>query len=87
MKFLSQIGIILGICWVSTVIEAVLPFSFPATVIALILTLLLLLFKVLKIEQIQEFSGFLFATLHQNTRQSLLLLFRGSLKEFSKQRR
>ena len=59
MKIMSQIGIILGICWVSTVVEAVLPFSFPATVIALVLTLLLLVCKVIKNEQIKDFSDFM----------------------------
>ena len=59
MKLLSQMGIILGICWVSTVIEAVLTFSFPAAVIALVLTLMLLIVRFIKLEQIKDFSDFL----------------------------
>ena len=63
MKLLSRIGIILGICWVSTAIEAVLPFAFPATVIALLLTFLLLVCKVIKHEQIKDFSDFLLGSM------------------------
>lgn len=59
MKLLSQIGVIFGICLVSMGIEAVLPISFPASVIGMILTFLLLLVKALKIEQIKGFSDVL----------------------------
>lgn len=59
MKLLSQIGIIFGICLVSMGIEAILPFAFPASVIGMLLTLLLLLFKILKLEQIRTVSDFL----------------------------
>lgn len=59
MKILSQIGIIFGICLVSTGMEALLPFSFPASVIGMILTFFLLLFKILKLEQIKTVSDFL----------------------------
>ena len=30
LKLLTQIGIIFGICWISTCIERVLPFTLPA---------------------------------------------------------
>ena len=38
MKILKQFGVIFGVCWVSLVIEHYLPFSFPASVIGMILT-------------------------------------------------
>jgi holin-like protein len=43
MKILKQFGVIFGVCWVSLVIEHYLPFSFPASVIGMILLLLCLL--------------------------------------------
>ena len=42
MKLLIQIGIVLGIYWISEGIEAILPFPFPASVISLLLVLVLL---------------------------------------------
>lgn len=59
MKLLSQIGIVFGICLVSMGIEAILPFSFPASVIGMIVTFILLLLKILKLEHIKTFSDFL----------------------------
>lgn len=59
MKLLSQIGIVFGICLISMGIEAILPFSFPASVIGMIVTFILLLFKILKLEHIKNFSDFL----------------------------
>ena len=54
MKILKQFGVIFGVCWVSLVIEHYLPFSFPASVIGMILLLLCLLTGFLKIEHVQE---------------------------------
>ena len=54
MKILLQIGIVFLICLVGEWISAVLPFAFPGSVIAMILLFLLLLFKVLKVEHIEE---------------------------------
>ena len=54
MKIIIQIGIIFAICWISQVIEAVLPFNFPASVIGMILVLFLLMLKILKIKHIRE---------------------------------
>lgn len=64
MKILLQIGVIFGIYWVSQGIEAILPFSFPASVISLILLLLLLLLRVMRVEQIQEAADFLLGNLN-----------------------
>ena len=60
MKILKQFGVIFGVCWVSLVIEHYLPFSFPASVIGMILLLLCLLTGFLKIEHVQEKADFLF---------------------------
>lgn len=59
MDIFIQIGIILGICWFSQIIEHMLPFAFPATVIGLILSFLVLLFRILKVKDIQKVSSFL----------------------------
>ena len=48
MKILKQFGVIFGVCWVSLVIEHYLPFSFPASVIGMILLFILLCVHVLK---------------------------------------
>ena len=53
MKILKQFGVIFGVCWVSLVIEHYLPFSFPASVIGMILLLICLLTGFLKIEHVQ----------------------------------
>ena len=37
MKIIKQIGIVMGLCWISLVMEKLLPFSFPASVIGMIL--------------------------------------------------
>lgn len=58
-----QIGIIFGICWLSQVVEYLLPFDFPASVIGMILLFVCLLTKVLKIEHIQEKSDFLLSNM------------------------
>lgn len=63
MKIIKQIGIIFGICWLSQVIEYLLPFDFPASVIGMILLFVCLLTKVLKIEHIQEKSDFLLSNM------------------------
>jgi holin-like protein len=63
MKILSQIGILFGLCWLSRCIENVLPISFPASVIGMILLLILLATHVLKVEHIREKSDFLLENL------------------------
>ena len=63
MKILGQIGIIFGICWASQCIEQVLPVSFPASVIGLVLLLILLLARVLRVDHIREKSDFLLGNL------------------------
>ena len=63
MKLLVQVSIVFGICWLSQWIEHLLPISFPASVIGLILTLVLLMVKALRVEQIRELSDFLLGNL------------------------
>ena len=58
MSVLAQICVIFAICLVSEGISAVLPFSFPASVISMLLLLLLLCVKVLKPQQLKQESDF-----------------------------
>ena len=59
MKIIKQIGIIFTVCWVSLVIEKILPFAFPASVIGMILLLICLMAGILKMEHIQDKADFL----------------------------
>ena len=59
MKIIKQIGIFFTVCWLSQVVAAYLPFSFPSSVIGMILLFICLLAGVLKIEHIQEKADFL----------------------------
>ena len=63
MKLLKQIGLVFGLCWISQCIEKVLPFTFPASVIAMILLLAFLLLRLVKIEHVREKSDFLLGNL------------------------
>ena len=59
MKIVTQVGIIFSICWISQIIEKLLPFSFPASVIGMILLFILLCVHILKVDHIREKSDFL----------------------------
>lgn len=59
MKIIKQICIILGICWISMLIEYILPFAFSASIIGMLLVLGALLLKILRVEQIEDVADFL----------------------------
>jgi holin-like protein len=63
MKLLLQIGVIFGLFWLSQGIEKVLPFSFPASVISMILLLVLLCTGVIKLKHIHETTDFVLTNL------------------------
>lgn len=63
MKIFCQIAIIFTICWISQMVEAILPFPFPASVIGMVLLLVLLLVRVLKVDHIREKSDFLLSNM------------------------
>lgn len=63
MKILMQIGVILLICWISQMIEMLLPFPFPASVIGMILLFFLLLTGVFKTRDFKEFATFLLSNM------------------------
>ena len=63
MKIIKQIGIVMGLCWISLVMEKLLPFSFPASVVGMILLLICLFTGILKLEHIREKSDFLLSNM------------------------
>lgn len=63
MNIMAEIAIISGVCLASEAVAALIPVSFPASVIALVLLALLLFAKILKPEHIQRLSGFLVANM------------------------
>lgn len=63
MKIIKQIGIIFTICWLSELIAYILPFSFPASVIGMIVLFFCLLTGILDIKHVKEKSDFLLANM------------------------
>lgn len=59
MKILEQLLRILVICVLGEVIANILPFPFPGSVLAMIMLFLCLLFKLIKVEQIDAAADFL----------------------------
>ena len=63
MNILLQLAIVFGVCLISEVISAMLPFALPASIIGMLLLLLMLILKVVKKEQIRSVSDFLLGNL------------------------
>ena len=59
MKIIKQICMILGICWISMLIEYILPFAFSASIIGMLLVLVGLLLGIIKIVQLEDVADFL----------------------------
>jgi len=59
LSFFRQIIRIFSLCLIGDLVSLILPFPFPGSVIALILLFLLLLFKVIKPQQINIVADFL----------------------------
>ena len=54
MKVLKQLAIICGLCLLGEWIAGLLPFAFPGSVMAMLLTLVLLLLRWIKEKDIKE---------------------------------
>lgn len=63
MKILCQFGVIFGVCWVSQILEQLLPIPFPASVIGMVLLFALLATGMLKLEHVREKADFLLANM------------------------
>ena len=59
MKIICQVGILCALCWLSQIIEWLLPVPFPASVIGMVLLFVLLAVRVLQVDHIREKSDFL----------------------------
>ena len=59
LKLLTQIGIIFGICWISTCIERVLPFTLPASIIGMLLLTAALKLRIVRLMWVDRVSDFL----------------------------
>ena len=58
MSVLAQLCVIFAVSLVAEGISSVLPFTFPGSVMAMVLLLLLLVFRLVKPQQLKETSGF-----------------------------
>ena len=63
MKFLKQAAIIFAVYLVGGFISSILPFSFPGSVISMILLFILLMTGVLKLRHVDEAGGFLLSNM------------------------
>lgn len=63
MKLLCQFGVIFGVCWISQILQDLLPIPFPASVIGMLLLFVLLSTGVLKLKHIREKADFLLANM------------------------
>ena len=63
MKIIIQVAVIFSICWISQLVETLLPIAFPASVIGMVLLLALLLSRVLRVDHIREKSDFLLSNM------------------------
>lgn len=59
MRYLTQLAIIFGLCLVGDLISSLLPFSFPGSVVSMLLVLVLLSTKVLKEQSLGESADFM----------------------------
>ena len=59
MKYILQFGIIIAITFLAETLSHLLPFTIPAGIYGLIIMLLLLQFKVVRLDQIEDASNFL----------------------------
>lgn len=59
MKYLTQLAIIFFLCMVGDLISSLLPFSFPGSVVGMLLVLLLLLSNALKEQSLGESADFM----------------------------
>ncbi|MFI3176065.1 MAG: CidA/LrgA family protein [Eubacteriales bacterium] len=59
MKYMNQLGIVLTVCVVAEVLYMILGLPIPASVYGLVIMLLLLMLKIVKLEQVEGIGGFL----------------------------
>lgn len=61
MKYLMQFGIIAAVCFAAEMMYIVIPLPVPASVYGLVLLFILLMTKVVRVEQVEESADFFLA--------------------------
>lgn len=61
MKYLKQLSIIFAICFVAEILYMLLPLPVPASIYGLLILFMLLLFRVVKPEQVEDVAEFFLA--------------------------
>ena len=61
MKYIFQLGIILFVSFIGEILNAVIPLPIPASIYGLVIMLVLLITKIIKLEQVKETGNFLVA--------------------------
>lgn len=64
MSVMAQIGVVFGLYLAAEGISALLPFTFPASVLSMVILLVLLSCKVLKPQQLKGMSDFMLGNMH-----------------------
>ncbi len=59
MKYMNQVGIILGITFLGEMIHSIIPLPIPASIYGLVIMLFCLYFKLVKVENVKQTGGFL----------------------------
>jgi len=59
MKMMYQIGLLFGVCLLGQAIAAFLPIPFPGSVLSMIILFLLLFFRIIRVDHIQQKADFL----------------------------
>ncbi len=63
MKILYQAAIIFTLCLIGEAVSYILPFPFPSAICAMILLTAALFFRIIKIEQVEDFGDFLLSNM------------------------
>lgn len=63
MNTVLQLGFYLALSYLGEQVARNLPFPFPGSVVAMIFLFILLVFKLIKLEQLEQSSGFLLANM------------------------
>ena len=59
MRYIKQLGIILGISFIGEILKSVIPLTIPASIYGLLIMLLALKFKIIRLDQVKDVATFL----------------------------
>ena len=83
MKYIFQLGIILFVSFIGEILNMIIPLPIPASIYGLVIMLILLVTKIIKLEQVKETGDFLVAIMPVMFIQPAtgLLVIWGDIKE------